>query len=476
MKKHILTLAVASCFSLLSACGGGSSSDSSTSSSTSDADSGTTATTATTTAATTTTSSSRSSTATSAPSISRQPLSSVASVGASATLSVTAAGADTLVYQWYKDGSALSGATAATYTVASAASTDTGTYHVVVTNAKGTATSSKVTLNVTTATTATQTAQVTGAAQAFLATLSSTQQATAQTPYALDTARHWSNLPASMVSRNGVSWGSLSDAQKVAARALVIAALGSTGNQQHVDMQAAENYLYASGGGSSYGEGQYYIAVLGTPSTTGFWMLQITGHHLTHNLAFNGAVKSPTPLFMGVEPKAAFTYGGNTSDPMKVQREAMAALGSALTGYSGAKFSGTYTDLVFGANGSGSIDGSCPHAFSGVSEHGIAYASLSSTAQALVQSVIKAYVDTQASEYAADILAAYLSDSALAQTTVGYSGSGTVTASNNYFRIEGPRVWIEFSVQGGVIFNKDIHFHTIWRDKTGDYGGQCGAS
>jgi len=28
-------------------------------------------------------------------------------------------------------------------------------------------------------------------------------------------------------------------------------------------------------------------------------------------------------------------------------------------------------------------------------------------------------------------------------------------------------------VQSGVIFNTDIHYHTIWRDKTGDYGGSC---
>ena len=51
--------------------------------------------------------------------------------------------------------------------------------------------------------------------------------------------------------------------------------------------------------------------------------------------------------------------------------------------------------------------------------------------------------------------------------------AGTVTVKNNYFRIEGPRVWIEISVQRGVIFSSDIHYHGIWRDKSGDYGGKC---
>jgi Protein of unknown function (DUF3500) len=34
-------------------------------------------------------------------------------------------------------------------------------------------------------------------------------------------------------------------------------------------------------------------------------------------------------------------------------------------------------------------------------------------------------------------------------------------------------LWIEFSVQRGIIINSDIHYHTIWRDKLADYGGKC---
>ncbi|HKX42983.1 MAG TPA: DUF3500 domain-containing protein, partial [Burkholderiaceae bacterium] len=281
------------------------------------------------------------------------------------------------------------------------------------------------------------------------------------------------NLPAALVARNGVTWGSLSTAQQTAARTLIATALSSTGNTLHIGLQAADDYLNANGGGSSYGAGQYYIAFLGTPSTSDFWMLQLTGHHLTYNIAFNGTYKSPTPLFLGVEPKGSFTQSGTTYDPMEAQRTAMSNLGSALTAYSGAQLSGTYSDLLFGANGTGNIDGTCPRSYSSVTEHGLLYTSLSSTDQALVQAVINAYVNTQASEYASDLLGAYLDSTALASTYVAYSGSGTVTTKGNYFRIEGPRVWIEFSVQSGVIFSTDIHYHTIWRDKVGDYGGKC---
>lgn len=409
------------------------------------------------------------------PSITTQPVSQSVSTGESVTFSVTVSGTSPFAYQWVKDGVDISGATSSSYTISAVSSSDAGSYAVTVTNAAGSVTSNAATLSVTTSTSgsSSQTESVVTAAEAFLATLSSSQQSTVTSSWSLSTARHWSNLPASMVSRNGVSWGSLSTAQQTAARSLIATALSSTGNTLHIGLQAADDYLNANGGGSSYGAGNFYIAFLGTPSTSSFWLLQLTGHHLTYNIAFNGSYKSPTPLFLGVEPKGSFTQSGTTYDPMSAQRTAFSNLGSALTSYSGAKLSGTYSDLLFGANGSGNIDGCCPRAYSGVSEHGLLYSSLSSTDQALVQTAIKAYVNTQATEYADDLLNAYLSSTALASTYVAYSGSGTVTTKGNYFRIEGPRLWIEFSVQNGVIFNTDIHYHTIWRDKYGDYGGQC---
>lgn len=415
------------------------------------------------------------SSSTGAPLINTQPSSQSVVEGNSVTFSVSATGSGTLSYQWQKDGSDISGATSSSYSLSAVSSSDAGDYSVVVSNSVGSVSSNSASLTVTVASTGTLSTEVTTAAQTFLATLSSSQQATVQLSWDLDTARHWSNLPASMVSRNGLKWGNLSSTQQSAARAMIQTALSSTGDSLHQGLQAADAALVSlySASSSTYGSGHYYIAFLGTPSATGFWLLQLTGHHLTYNIAFNGSYASPTPLFLGVEPKGSFTLSGTTYDPMEAQRTAFSNLGAALTSYSSAKLSGTYSDLKFGANGSGNIDGTCPRSYSSYSGAGILYTSLSSTDQALVQAAIKSYVNTQATEYADDLLSAYLSSTALASTYVAYSGSGTVTTSGNYFRIDGPRVWIEFSVQGGVIVSGDIHYHTIWRDKVGDYGGKC---
>jgi hypothetical protein len=409
-----------------------------------------------------------------APTLSTQPASQAAVAGASVSFSVVASGTAPFSYQWAKDGTAIANATASSYTISSVSSSDAGSYSVTVSNSVGSVSSNAAVLSVSTSTSSALSAEATTAAQAFVATLSASQQSQVQLSWSLSNGRQWSNLPASMVARNGLSWGSLSTAQQTAARALILTALGSTGNSLHLGLQAADSALvslYGAGSGT-YGASHYDLAFLGTPSASDFWVLQLTGHHLTYNIAFNGAVKSPTPMFLGVEPKGSFTLNGSTYDPMAAQREAVADLGASLTLYSGAALSGSYSDLLFGANGSGGIDGSYPKSYPS-SGRGLPYSSLSAADQERVKTVIKAYVNTQATEYADDLLSAYLSDSALAQTYLAYSGSGTVTTSGNYFRVDGPRVWIEFSVQRGVIISSDIHYHTIWRDKTGDFGGKC---
>ncbi|MDY0392739.1 MAG: immunoglobulin domain-containing protein, partial [Candidatus Bipolaricaulis sp.] len=82
------------------------------------------------------------------PTISTPPTAQTACVGGKVTFSVTAAGTAPLSYQWRKDGTAISGATTATYTIGSVAAGDAGSYTVVVTNAAGSITSAAAVLTV----------------------------------------------------------------------------------------------------------------------------------------------------------------------------------------------------------------------------------------------------------------------------------------------------------------------------------------
>ncbi len=81
-----------------------------------------------------------------APRIVRQPVSQVVAPGQPLTLSVDAFGLPAAMYQWYKNAAPIAGATASSYSVASASATDAGSYSVVITNDLGSASSALATV------------------------------------------------------------------------------------------------------------------------------------------------------------------------------------------------------------------------------------------------------------------------------------------------------------------------------------------
>ena len=84
-----------------------------------------------------------------APSITIEPVSQTVTTGQTATFTVVAAGTAPLSYQWRKSGTAISGATASTYTTPATTSADNGSqFTVVVSNTAGSVTSSAATLTV----------------------------------------------------------------------------------------------------------------------------------------------------------------------------------------------------------------------------------------------------------------------------------------------------------------------------------------
>ena len=304
-------------------------------------------------------------------------------------------------------------------------------------------------------------------AQAYYATLSTTQQASTVYAYTLANAEIWSNLPGP--SRNGLMLGDLSTAQQTAGLALIQGVLSSDGYTRFQNIRTADDYLNANGGGSAYGSGRYYIAFLGTPSATTPWQLQVGGHHYALNVTYNGNYVSATPFFIGVEPKS-FVSNSVTITALEKQRAAAYNLSQTLTSNTSAKLSGTFDDVVMGVNGSTGHDTNYPQTYP-TTGRGVLYSSLSTTQQAYIKTFIEAWINDQNSTTASTLLSFYESDTALASTYVAYAGTGALTTQGDYIRVDGPRVWIEFVVQNGVVFPSQVHYHSIWRDKTADYGG-----
>src|SRR5205807_550752 len=86
------------------------------------------------------------------PAITTQPASETVSTGQTATFTVAATGTAPLSYQWQKNGTAIGGATAASYTTAATTAADNGDqFTVVVSNAAGSVTSKAAALTVSSA-------------------------------------------------------------------------------------------------------------------------------------------------------------------------------------------------------------------------------------------------------------------------------------------------------------------------------------
>ncbi|MBL9109056.1 MAG: DUF3500 domain-containing protein [Myxococcales bacterium] len=346
------------------------------------------------------------------------------------------------------------------------------------TTGDGASVSGKCTL----ADTSENTKAVVAAANALSATLTAEQKTAIQYEKTLANAQQWSNFPTTFVKRNGVRLADMSVEARAAAVALAEAAAGAQGAKLLSELRAADQWLVTDGKASSadYGDGLYYFSFHGTPSASAPWMLQVAGHHLAYNFTYNGRCTGASPLFEGAEPMD-WTDNGTARSPMASARGAMVALVGAVSAKSEAKLTGTFNDLVNGPAaarpGGGTTTGNGDTKYrasltypSGTTGRGVAVATLSAEQKALVKTAIEAWVKNVADPVSSAILAEYESDAALAETYVGYAGATDLTSQSSYVRIDGPRVWIEASVQGGIVYRNVVHWHTIWRDKISDYG------
>nr|WP_232064985.1 DUF3500 domain-containing protein [Rhodocytophaga rosea] len=191
-------------------------------------------------------------------------------------------------------------------------------------------------------------------AEAFKSILDATQLSTVQLTYSKANAQRWSNLPEGLYrNRVGLNLGALNETQLAAFRDMMIAVLNTTDEDYDalVGNLVADDYLNSNGGGSDYGAGNFYLAFLGTPSTSGLWELQFDGHHYTFANTYNsGSIAGVTPSFRAVEPMAAVTANSRTYQPMEGERQAFAAMlgGLSSSEKSTAKLSSSFNDVLLG--------------------------------------------------------------------------------------------------------------------------------
>ncbi len=309
------------------------------------------------------------------------------------------------------------------------------------------------------------------AAQAFLATLDSAQRAKATLPLNATTRTVWSNLPTGIkmqvgaTERNGLKFGSMNAAQQDAALALVAAVLSRDGYRKVVNIVNADQRLEetsaptrAASSAIRFGRNEFYLAVLGTPSATGRWMVQFGGHHLAINVTISGRDSVLTPTHTGAQP-ATYAMNGETIRPLGKENDKAFALMNALDAaqQKQALLGYDVRDLVLGPGEDGKT----------IQPEGVRVSTFNDTQRALLLELVGEWVnilnDTAAAAKMQDIR------TNLPQTYFAWAGS-TTNGKEAYFRIQSPTVLIEYAPQGNPR-NVD-HIHTIYRDPTNEYGAK----
>jgi hypothetical protein len=306
------------------------------------------------------------------------------------------------------------------------------------------------------------TTRIVAAAQAFLATLDDAGRATIQVPFDGPTKQgNWSNLPIGMVKRSGVRMGDLTAPQKTAALALLEAAFSPMGYRKVIEIVHSDEVLRTSGGGAkrpAFGEAEYYLAFVGTPSATAPWMLQFGGHHLGVNMTMAGAQATLAPTLTGAQP-ASYTVEGRTVTPLGREVERAFALMAALDDAQRkqAIIGAQMADLVLGPGKDGQT----------IQPEGLKVSAMSAAQQAILLDIVREWAGIANDAFARTRLDEIRAR--LPETWFAWSGP-TMPGSAAYFRIQGPTLVIEYAPQRGV-----DHIHTIYRDPTNDYGSSYAA-
>ena len=271
----------------------------------------------------------------------------------------------------------------------------------------------------------------------------------------------WSNYPVSDVPRPGLQLGSLNAAQRDAAMRMLRVLLSAKGYDKVMEIMGSDQALADGGTNFVSGKDSYTLGIFGTPNLSAPWMVEFGGHHLGLNIVIAGSQGALTPTLTGAQP-AVYQVNGKTVRALAAENDKAFDLINALNETQRKKAMLNYTvgDLVLGPGHDGEV----------IVPEGLKASDMTTKQKEMLTDLIlqwtgiinDAYIQARMKEIKTGLDETYLAWSGPITHQPGKNGS-------SYYRIQGPRVIIEFSPQG-VGGNLTMHVHTIYRDPLNNYG------
>jgi hypothetical protein len=311
-------------------------------------------------------------------------------------------------------------------------------------------------------------ADMTAAAEKFLASLSDEQRKTALLTYDNPVRLDWHFIP--KAERKGLQIKEMSAEQRKAAHALLAAALSQAGYQKATTIMELEAILHelekAKKGGNIRDTERYYFTVFGQPTLEGRWGLSVEGHHLSLNFVVSeGRVVSSTPAFFGANPAEVKSSVGVGPKPgtrvLRAEEQLAFDLVNSLDDAQRkiALIAGKAPDDIRGPAGQ-QPPGDAPQ--------GLSASKLNDAQKKTLRALLEAYCANMPKEVA-DRRMEGVEKAGLDASYFAWAGA-TKPGVGHYYRVQGPSYLIEFvNVQPDAAGNIANHIHCVWRDMAGDF-------
>jgi hypothetical protein len=285
-------------------------------------------------------------------------------------------------------------------------------------------------------------------AQDFLRSLSATERAKANLPFADENRLAWNFVP---MTRKGIPLGDLTPAQHALADALLKASLSDSGYRTVEEIRNLEDLLFRLENQNPIRDKtHYYYTVYGEPGPIGQWGWRYEGHHVSLNFTYRDRVLiASTPQFLGSNP-AESTAGR----PLRREQELGFALLNSLS-------PAQQRNAVIAVEAPSEIITGNQRQAAIQSDAGIRYAELDAKQKKRLMDLVRVYADVQSPEEERRRL------QRIKPETLVFSWMGsTKPGAGHYYRIQGSQFLIEFDNTQ----NNANHIHAVWRDFHGDFG------
>lgn len=301
------------------------------------------------------------------------------------------------------------------------------------------------------------------AAQAFSATLDDGLRSRTIFDLEPEVLRLWHFVPTEMVSfgRKGPTLGELNATQRECAVALLRSSLSARGYDKTTAIMSLEAVLRDTEENSRFERNpeKYFVAVFGSPSADGTWAWRFEGHHVS--LVFvvvDGREFAVTPSFLGTNPAEVRSGPSQGLRVLAAEEDLARQLVKSLD-----------TDeravAIIATQAPDDVLTAARNDIEALEPEGLAYEQLSDEQRALLQSLVREYVERVRPDIAEEQLRS-IERSGWRQVHFAWAG-GLEKGEPHYYRVQSQ----EFLLEYDNTQNDANHVHAVWRDFRNDHGG-----